>query len=211
MELLSLPQVAQSSCAASEASSGVCGNKTNHRHTRRLASQLLGRRRSVGASALNHHYDAGVRATLLVASSGDSSSRADSAGRRRKPRRYPAIPASHRAKGPALSANPCLSPVRREAPRPACHAGGRGFESRRSRSEPPKVRPLRGHDDFRRRSESKQLSRRGRACRPRRRCTARPEPLAYGVTGCVPQSPLNSLMVGVWVTWKRPLPSAFTV
>ena len=29
----------------------------------------------------------------------------------------------------------------------------------------------------------------------------------YGVSGCVPQSPLNSLMSGVCVTWKRPLPS----
>jgi hypothetical protein len=34
---------------------------------------------------------------------------------------------------------------------------------------------------------------------------------AYGVSGCVPQSPLNSLMSGVCVTWKRPLPSALTV
>jgi hypothetical protein len=33
----------------------------------------------------------------------------------------------------------------------------------------------------------------------------------YGVTGCVPQSPLNSARSGVYVTWKRPLPFAFTV
>jgi hypothetical protein len=34
---------------------------------------------------------------------------------------------------------------------------------------------------------------------------------SYGVSGCVPQSPLNSLMSGVCVTWKSPLPSALTV
>src|SRR5207244_112920 len=33
----------------------------------------------------------------------------------------------------------------------------------------------------------------------------------YGVSGCVPQFPLNSLMSGVCVTWNNPLPSAFTV
>jgi hypothetical protein len=48
-------------------------------------------------------------------------------------RKRPPIPATPVSKRPALSANPRLSPLSPEAPRPACHAGGRGFESRRSR------------------------------------------------------------------------------
>jgi hypothetical protein len=46
----------------------------------------------------------------------------------------------------------------------------------------------------------------------RRRCFVSGGPRrGYGVRGCVPQSPLNSLMSGVCVTWKRSLPSALTV
>jgi hypothetical protein len=41
---------------------------------------------------------------------------------------------------------------------------------------------------------------------PRYRCYLR-----YGVTGCVPQSPPPSSRSGVFVTWKRPLPSGLTV
>ena len=47
---------------------------------------------------------------------------------------YPAIPATPVSKDPAHGGNPRLSPLSPQAPRPACHAGGRGFESRRSRS-----------------------------------------------------------------------------
>src|SRR6266571_5510590 len=48
-------------------------------------------------------------------------------------RRRTAIPARPSMKRPARAGNPRLSPPRAEATRPACHAGGRGFESRRSR------------------------------------------------------------------------------
>jgi hypothetical protein len=48
-------------------------------------------------------------------------------------RRSTAIPARRGAKRPGRAGNPRLSPPRAEAARPACHAGGRGFESRRSR------------------------------------------------------------------------------
>jgi hypothetical protein len=51
-----------------------------------------------------------------------------------RPRRHPRIPATPGSKEPAHGGNSRLSPVSPEAPRPACHAGGRGFESRRSRS-----------------------------------------------------------------------------
>jgi hypothetical protein len=49
-------------------------------------------------------------------------------------RPYPTIPATRVSKDPAHGGNPRTSPPRPEAVRPACHAGGRGFESRRSRS-----------------------------------------------------------------------------
>jgi hypothetical protein len=47
--------------------------------------------------------------------------------------RCPVIPASQVAKSPAHPGNPRPLPLTSEPPRPACHAGGRGFESRRSR------------------------------------------------------------------------------
>jgi len=56
---------------------------------------------------------------------------------RRRPSEAPAHTRQsphHRAReGPALAGNPRLLPPSPEPPRPACHAGGRGFESRRSR------------------------------------------------------------------------------
>ena len=51
------------------------------------------------------------------------------------PRPHPLIPATAPSKSPARAGNPRLSPLGPEAPRPACHAGGRGFESRRSRKK----------------------------------------------------------------------------
>jgi hypothetical protein len=54
-------------------------------------------------------------------------------------RQRTAIPARPGARPPARAGNPRLSPPRAEATRPACHAGGRGFESRRSRRNPCKL------------------------------------------------------------------------
>ena len=54
-------------------------------------------------------------------------------------RPYPLIAATRRAECPARAANPRLSPLNPEASCPACHAGGRGFESRRSRPSSAKA------------------------------------------------------------------------
>src|SRR6266540_2580388 len=51
-------------------------------------------------------------------------------------RRCTAIPARRGARRPAHAWNSRLSTPRPQAPRPVCHAGGRGFESRRSRKVP---------------------------------------------------------------------------
>ena len=49
------------------------------------------------------------------------------------PRPHPANSRIDRAQSPAYAANPRLFPLSPELSRPACHAEGRGFESRRSR------------------------------------------------------------------------------
>ena len=48
----------------------------------------------------------------------------------------PSIPATSTHERPAPAGDPRLSRLSPQAPRPACHAGGRGFESRRSRKVP---------------------------------------------------------------------------
>jgi hypothetical protein len=52
------------------------------------------------------------------------------------PRWRAAIPARRRSKRPAHGENPRPFPASPATPRPSCHAGGRGFESRRSRKRP---------------------------------------------------------------------------
>jgi hypothetical protein len=85
------------------------------------------------------HPDRGRRSRQTfpgVCSEGNDASRAHPAGGPRNSRPAPRIPATARLESPAHGPNPRPCPLSPEAPRPACHAGGRGFESSRSRNIP---------------------------------------------------------------------------
>jgi hypothetical protein len=77
------------------------------------------------------HPDRGRRSRQTfpgVCSEGNDASRAHPARGPRNSRPAPRIPAA-RLESPAHGPNPRPCPLSPEAPRPACHAGGRGFES----------------------------------------------------------------------------------
>jgi hypothetical protein len=90
-------------------------------------------RSPVPASVTYRTNDEIPRISRLVCSCGNGASRMYPAGGRRKLPPAPVDPRNGRGETPALAGNPRLSPLNPLAPRPACHAGGRGFESRRSR------------------------------------------------------------------------------
>jgi hypothetical protein len=100
-------------------------------------------RRSAGGSRSEHGGDGPTKtcAHPAVRYAGNTSSRAHPArGRRKLP---PAANPRNAGVGKACSRreSPPI-PLSAEAPRPACHAGGRGFESRRSRRKHPANWPL---------------------------------------------------------------------
>jgi hypothetical protein len=75
------------------------------------------------------HPDRGRRSRQTfpgVCSEGNDASRAHPAGGPRNSRPAPRIPATARLESPAHGPNPRPCPLSPEAPRPACHAGGRG-------------------------------------------------------------------------------------
>jgi hypothetical protein len=72
-----------------------------------------------------------------VANPDNAPSRAYPAGGRRKLPQAPGGPRKSSGESPAHAGNPRPLPLSPEPPRPACHAGGRGFESRRSRRKHP--------------------------------------------------------------------------
>ena len=71
----------------------------------------------------------------FVRHSANATSRADPARGSGKPPSAPANPRNDRSARPCLRRKSPRIPAQPGAPRPACHAGGRGFESRRSRRE----------------------------------------------------------------------------
>jgi hypothetical protein len=82
------------------------------------------------------HPDRGRRSRQTfpgVCSEGNDASRAHPAGGPRNSRPAPRIPATARLESPAHGPNPRPCPLSPEAPRPACHIGGRGSRPGRSR------------------------------------------------------------------------------
>jgi len=75
----------------------------------------------------------------LVFSYGNTASRTYPARGRRKLPPPPGNAHKREVEDPALAANPRLFPLSPYVPCPACHAGGRGFESRLSRKDPCKA------------------------------------------------------------------------
>jgi hypothetical protein len=91
----------------------------------------------VSSSSLAAIHRRGARSDCTDAGaycSDNDPSRSYPAGGRRKLPLAPDNPRKAMAAKPALAGNPRLFPAIPEPTRPACHAGGRGFESRRSRS-----------------------------------------------------------------------------
>jgi len=117
---------------------GLCGNR-DAGAARQTSSSSLARARAclrskqLAAGGRDENHDRHPAQIPIVSQRDNGASRAHPAGSRRRLPQAPAKPARRRFESPARPGNPRRSPPKPARPRPACHAGGRGFESRRSR------------------------------------------------------------------------------
>jgi hypothetical protein len=95
-----------------------------------IPDQLESHRSRPGANAAGFFASRTYRGVAMF---DNISSRVHPAGGRRKLPPEPGKPRKIMSECLALPGDPRLSPPNPETPRPACHAGGREFESRRSR------------------------------------------------------------------------------